>query len=89
MATREEHLAYVEDLFAKEDNNTINEAEKNARETYRKRFVRDDQGCLDVDGGDVRDNRINWDAYGLPSYGAFYGLPSYGALFVRTSAESK
>jgi hypothetical protein len=80
MATREEHRAYVEGLLAKEVNNTINEAEKNALQTYRERYVRDTQGGLDVDGRRVR----GFD--GLWSDG---GYPGYGALFVRASAESK
>ena len=79
MATREEHVAYVKDLLAKEDNNTINEAEKNALKTYRERYVRDTSGGLVVDGRRVRGD-FYWivDAY-----------PSAGALFVRASAESK
>ena len=79
-ATREEHVAYVKDLLAKEDNNTINEAEKNALKTYRERYVRDTQGGLVVDGRCVRGRGYHW-------RGNVY--PGYGALFVRASAESK
>lgn len=76
-ATREEHRAYVDSLLVKEDAGTINEAEKNALETYRRRYVRDDQGGLDVDG-----RRVDAFAYGGDN-------PGIGALFVRLSAESK
>ncbi len=79
VATREENRAYVEGLLAKEGNDTINDAEKNALETYRERCVRDVRGGLDVDGRRVRDN-FHW---------LHYGFPRYGALFVRASAESK
>ena len=80
MATREEHVAYVKDLLAKEKNNTINEAEKNALKTYRERYVRDTEGGLDVDGRRVRGNVFIWDDD---------GYRTFGALFVRASAESK
>jgi hypothetical protein len=80
LATREEHLAYVEDLLAKEENKTINDAEKNALETYLQRYMRDTDGGLDVDGRGVR-------PYGLPLVDRAF--PSDGALFVRASAESK
>ena len=80
MATREEHVAYVEDLLAKEDNNTINEAEKNALKTYRERYVRDTEGGLVVDGRRVRDFDAYWHDI---------DFPNRGALFVRASAESK
>jgi len=79
MATREEHLAYVKSLLAKEDNNTINYAEKNALQTYRERYVRNTDGGLDVDGRRVR-VAFSWRGN---------GDPSFGALFVRASAESK
>jgi hypothetical protein len=77
-ATREEHRVYVDSLLAKEDAGTINDAEKNALETYRKRYVRDDQGGLDVDGRRVFARVARWRV----------GFPSFGALFVRLSAES-
>jgi hypothetical protein len=81
MATREEHVAYVKDLLAKEDNNTINEAEKNALKTYRERYVRDTQGGLNVAGRrGVRD---------FVFHGRACGYPRIGALFVRASSESK
>jgi len=81
MATREENRAYVEGLLAKEDNNTINDAEKNALQTYRERYVRDTAGGLDVDGRRVCGNDGHWHGLDNP--------PSNGALFVRASAESK
>ena len=80
MATREENRAYVEGLLAKEGNNTINDAEKNALLTYRERFVRDTEGGLDVDGRRVDGRDSHW--HGFVN-------PSCGALFVRASAESK
>ena len=80
MATREEHVAYVKDLLAKEENNTINEAEKNALKTYRERYVRDAQGGLDVYGRRVFDGDNGW---------RDGDNPNNGALFVRASAESK
>jgi Tfp pilus assembly protein FimT len=79
MATREENRAYVEGLLAKEGNDTINDAEKNALNTYRERYVRDTEGGLDVDGRRVR-GHYDWDDN---------DLPCFGALFVRASAESK
>jgi hypothetical protein len=83
MATREEHVAYVKDLLAKEENNTINEAEKNALKTYRERYVRDAQGegGLDVGGRRVRVHEGYWFGNAV--------APSFGALFVRASSESK
>ena len=83
MATRAENRAYVEDLLAKEGNDTINDAEKNALQTYRERDVRDTEGRLDVDGRRVRD--LNYDFICW----AVVDLPHDGALFVRASAESK
>jgi hypothetical protein len=80
MATREDNLAYVEGLLAKEGNDTINDAEKNALQTYRERYVRDTVGGLDVDGRRVRGSGARW----LDIDG-----PGDGALFVRASAESK
>ena len=80
MATREENRAYVEGLLAKEDNNTINDAEKNALQTYRERYVRDTAGGLDVAGRRVRAYALGWNDD---------ALPDLGALFVRASAESK
>jgi hypothetical protein len=79
MATREENRAYVEGLLAKEGNKTINDAENNALKTYRKRFVRDTEGGLDVGGGRVPDYHFYDDR----------DFPVNGALFVRASAESK
>jgi len=80
MATREEHLAYVKDLLVKEENETINDAEKNALETYQRRYVRDIAGGLVVDGRRVRGYDDSW--YDSDN-------PNDGALFVRASAESK
>jgi len=80
MATREENRAYVEGLLAKEGNDTINDAEKNALNTYRERYVRDTEGGLGVDGRRVRDYRNFW---------VDVDNPDRGALFVRASAESK
>jgi hypothetical protein len=80
MATRAENRAYVDSLLAKEEDKSINAAEANALKTYRDRYVRDDQGGLDVDGRRVVDYGFDWRGY---------GHPSRGALFVRASAESK
>lgn len=80
MATRAENLAYVDSLLAKEEDNSINAAEANGLKTYRDRYVRDDQGGLDVDGRRVGD----YDGYWYD-----YDDPFRGALFVRASAESK
>ena len=79
MATRAENRAYVDSLLAKEKDKSINEAEANALKTYRDRYVRDDQGGLDVDGRRVSRG----------DYWSAYGHPDCGALFVRASAESK
>ena len=81
MATREENQAYVEGFLAKEGNDTINDAEEDALNTYRWYTVRDTAGALDVDGRRVRDyNSGRW---------LYYAHPDDGALFVRASAESK
>ena len=80
MATRAENRAYVDSLLAKEEDKSINAAEANALKTYRDRYVRDDQGGLDVDGRRVRDSDGN---------GGDFVHPKVGALFVRASAESK
>ena len=80
MATRAENRAYVDSLLAKEEDKSINPAEANALKTYRDRYVRDDEGGLDVDGRRVRVNVFSWGAY---------DDPNGGALFVRASAESK
>jgi hypothetical protein len=80
MATREENRAYVEGLLAKEGNDTINDAEKNALNTYRVRYVRDTEGGHAVAGRRVRGAGDDW---------GDDGHPHLGALFVRGSAESK
>jgi hypothetical protein len=80
MATRAENRAYVDSLLAKEEDKSINAAEANALKTYRDRYVRDDQGGLDVAGRRVRGRDDGWDGH---------GYPFFGALFVRASAESK
>jgi hypothetical protein len=80
MATRKENQAYVEGLLAKEDNNTINDAEKNALQTYRKRLVKDTEGGLGVGGSLVFVHVAIW---------VGYDRPLDGALVVRASAESK
>jgi hypothetical protein len=80
MATRAENRAYVDSLLAKEEDKSINAAEANALETYRDRYVRDDQGPLGVDG-----RRVN----GSDPYWMGIAYPFLGALFVRASAESK
>ena len=80
MATRAENRAYVDSLLAKEEDKSINAAEANALKTYRDRYVRDDQGGLDVDGRRVSDDGDRWNDG---------GNPIDGALFVRASAESK
>ena len=49
MATVEENRAYVEDLLAKEKNGAINDAERNALKTYRKRYVRGRSSGVFVD----------------------------------------
>ena len=79
-ATREEQQAYVGSLLAKEEANTINEAEKNALETYRERYVRDAEGGLFVEGRHVCSFSGLWRGS---------GIPPFGALFVRPFAESK
>jgi hypothetical protein len=80
MATRAENQAYVDSLLAKEADKSINAAEANALKTYRDRYVRDDQGGLDVDG-----RRVDVDVFDWLDFAA----PGLGALFVRASAESK
>ena len=80
MATRAENRAYVDSLLAKEEDKSINAAEANALKTYIDRYVRDDQGGLDVDGRRVGAYVIGWS--GIAD-------PRRGALFVRASAESK
>jgi len=77
LATREEHRAYVESLIAKEKDSSINLAESNALETYRKRFVWDNEGGLAVYGLRVHDDGGRW---------LDMASPDFGALFVRASA---
>jgi hypothetical protein len=79
MATRAENRAYVDSLLAKEKDKSINAAEADALQTYTDRYVRDDEGGLDVVGRRV-------DGLGRWSGSAY---PYSGALFVRASAESK
>lgn len=78
LATREEHLEYVNGLLGKEADGSINAAESHALDTYRRRYVRDTSGGLDVYGRRVRAYSFIW-----------YNGPSRGALFVRASAEAK
>ena len=80
MATRAENRAYVDSLLAKEEDTSINAAEAKALKTYRDRWVRDDQGGLDVGGRRVHGFGHHWHGH---------DDPSSGALFVRASAESK
>jgi len=80
MATRGESRAYVEGLLAKEGNGTINDAEKNALNTYRERDVRDTSGGLHVLGRRVRV---------AGSYWSIDVLPHTGALLVRASTAQK
>jgi hypothetical protein len=80
MATRAENRAYVDSLLAKEEDKSINAAEANALKTYRERYLRDDQGGLDVDGRRVFVSGYVWHVD---------ANPYDGALFVRASAESK
>jgi hypothetical protein len=80
MATRAENRAYVDSLLAKEKDKSINAAEADALKTYTDRYVRDDEGGLDVDVRRVLDCVYLW-------HDVVY--PGYGALFVRASAESK
>jgi hypothetical protein len=80
MATRAENRAYVDSLLAKEEDKSINAAEANALKTYRERYLRDDQGGLDVVGRRVDGFDLSWDDL---------VVPCRGALFVRASAESK
>lgn len=81
MATREENLAYVEGLLAKEANGTIDNAERIALATYRVREVRDTEGGLDV----VDDRRVRASRSSLLAD----GLLRRGALFVRASRRHK
>jgi hypothetical protein len=80
LATREENLAYVEGLLAKEGNDTINDAEKNALNTYREWYMQDTEGGLAVDGRRVFDGDLYW---------LRRNRPFDAALLVRASAESK
>ena len=80
MATREEHIAYVRSLLAKERDESINGAEKKALNTYRERYVQDTEGGLAVIGRRVVDDAYRWDGY---------GDPSDGALFVRDSISAE
>ncbi len=79
LATREEHLAYLNGLLGKEADGFINAAESKALENYRRKYVRDTLGGLDVDG-----RRVGGDTRWHDR-----AAPDYGALFVRASAESK
>jgi|GEM_PF-3193157 len=72
MATRAENRAYVDSLLAKEEDKSINAAEANALKTYRDRYVRDDQGGLDVDGRCVCANAPYWNDHDYPDRGALF-----------------
>lgn len=76
LATREEHLAYVNNLLRKEADGSINKAESNALETYRDRHVRDTKGGLDVYRQGVFVDDLNWNDS---------DRPFIGALLVRAS----
>jgi hypothetical protein len=79
LATREENRAVARALLGKEENGTLNPAEKKLLTTYREKFVRDWKGALGVDGRRVRDGAdLNDD-----------DNPCDGALFVFPLAESK
>jgi hypothetical protein len=80
LATREEHLAYVNSLLSKERAGSINNAESNALGTYRERFVRDTEGGLVVNARRISANVSDFDDY---------AGPGSGALFVRASASSQ
>jgi hypothetical protein len=80
LATREEHLAYVNSLLGKESDGSINAAESNALETYRKKYVRDIQGVIDLYGRRVSTSESFWNDFDHPKLGAF---------FVRSTSESK
>lgn len=76
MATHEEHRAYIKGLLAKEDKNTINDAEKNALMTYRIWDVRDAAGGLVVEGRRVRVLDSRWYARRHIAIGALFVRPS-------------
>lgn len=78
LAIRGENRAYVDGLLEKDLDGSINSAEKNALEAYRKRYVRDTQGGLVVDGRFVHERDRGWSGF---------VYPDHGALFVRASAE--
>lgn len=75
VVTRGENRAYVEDLLAKEEKGTINDAEKEALKTYRERYMRDTEGGLEFDDHGVSDRTFWRD----------FGFRNEGALFVRAS----
>jgi hypothetical protein len=79
LATREENRAVVNDLLEKEENGDLNPAETKLLKTYRKKFVRDSEGGLVVDGRRV---------YVYGDLNA-YDYPSNGVLVVLPLAESK
>jgi hypothetical protein len=78
LATRKEHLVYIQTLLAKEAAGSINQAESNALVTYRRRFVRDADGGIDVGAFSVFSHICSGDLVA--------GNPRDGALFVRASA---
>jgi hypothetical protein len=86
VATREENLAYVNGLLAKETGLTINEAEKHALRTYQQRYVRDAQGGIDVTSRPYSNRRV----FASDHHCSVDRVnPHDGALFVRPSAQSK
>ena len=79
LASEEEHLAYVNDLLKKEDDNSITPVQRQALRIHMERYVRNDRGGFEVEEGraiDTKSRMVN-------------GELCVGALFVRESAESK
>jgi hypothetical protein len=77
LASEEEHLAYVNDLLKKQDDNSITPVQRQALRIHMERYVRNDRGGFVVKGGRVIDT-TSW---------LVNGEYVDGALFVRDAAD--
>lgn len=80
-ATRSEHLGYVRSLLAKEEDNTINDAESSLLIAYRNELIMDSKGGLLITNGTIKPMGHR--------FTGFIDKCSYPALFVRAPEGSQ
>lgn len=80
LASSDDNHAFVSELLERALGGKLNESEQWALSTYRERFVRDNEGFVDVEG-----RRINWCQY--PRSAAFDTFAA--ALFARESRSEE